>query len=74
MKGCSDGAYPSTEEKFFECPSEHGLYIRVPLANVRPDERFTGVVLSPPISHPNRMKNLNVAVLFVYYTAKATLL
>ena len=40
MDGCSDGTFPATGERNFECPPGHGLYF--PLANVRPYERLGG--------------------------------
>ena len=38
MDGCSDGTFPHTGQKFFNCPPGKGLYY--PLKNVQPDERY----------------------------------
>ena len=48
--GGTDGTYQFTGQKFFDCPPGRGLYL--PLANVRPDERF----VSEGASYVNRKK------------------
>ena len=70
-EGCSDGTFPATGEKIFECPPGHGFYF--PLANVRPDERFDGVPASTGVSlHDNRMKYNDYCILiYIYITIHA---
>ena len=43
MKGCTDGTFNATGQKFFDCPSGKGLYY--PLGKVQPDARYTEVAV-----------------------------